>query len=198
MQIIDKGQMFPDHATIRRVVAGHPFHPGLDKLIAVFQIVTNSEIGASRASISYDSASRTVILSLTTPMPMNLHTEYVLLHELTRVIDRENPAFHFAESEKNALTSREHWRFMDLWNLLIDARLNALGHFVLEESRPRQNCTIVQKGEDNAYGIERKLLDHINSLRSTGLVDAETTVREVWAKPSSVVNFNDLVAVAKK
>jgi hypothetical protein len=197
MKINDKGGMFSDHDTIQRVVAEHPLHSGLSELIAVLDITHNTEIGASRASIKYDSGSKNAVLLLSTPLPMNEHTEYVLLHEFTHVIDRGSPAFRFSDSEKSALTSREHWRFMDLWNLLIDSRLNAVGHFVLEDVGSNPTGTTDRKPADCTVGIKRKLVSHIRSLRSTGLVNAKAVVRGVWANPSSLENFNDLIAVIK-
>ncbi len=194
MIIRDPEHVLQQEEPLRQAIARHPVHPKLGEWLEEIYIAADER----SARIEYDPNKRSAILHLARHMPHLPEYEYVLLHELTHVGDRVDPSFAYSEDARHCLAKFAKLKMMELWNVYIDSRLHYHGKFVLGEQDKGVYCMINGRSQMAPYSIEGKLLCHISLLQSTGMPEAEKTVREIWQCPDRRLTFAELIELAKK
>lgn len=192
--IRDPEHILPQEEPLRQAIAKHPLHPNLGEWLDEVSVA----VVERGAKIEHDRNNRSAILHLARHMPQLPEYEYILLHELTHVGDRVDTWFQYRDDERRALEKMAHVKFVELWNVYIDARLNQHGKFVLGEQDKGVHCMINGRDQVAPYSIEGKLLCHISLLKSTGMPEAEKTVREIWQCPDRRLTFGELIDLAKQ
>jgi len=192
--IRDPEHILPQEEPLRQAIAKHPLHPNLGEWLDEVSVA----VVERGAKIEHDRNNRAAILHLARHMPLLPEYEYILLHELTHVGDRVDPSFAYSEDDRHSLSDFAKLKMMELWNVYIDSRLHHHGKFVLGEQDKGVYCTINGKAQMAPYSIEGKLLCHISLLKSTGMPEAEKTVREIWRCPDRRLTFGELIVLAKQ
>lgn len=198
MKINDPDRIVPDYEALRVVVENHPLSASLVDSVLELNIEEITYKLSSPARIDYQPEAKLVILQMTREVPCLPEYRYILLHEFTHIIDRINPSFHFSTTKKDELAAMEQVKLEEIWNVYIDSRLHALGLFQLGEMDRNINC--VENGHLKLipFTIEGKMLRHISFLRSRGLSNAASLVKDIWNNPQTFRNFDDLIDMARQ
>lgn len=192
MIIRDPQHVMQQEEPLRQAIGQHPVHPKLGEWLDE----VNVAVVERGAKIEHDPNKRSAILYLARDMPQLPEYEFVLLHELTHVGDRVDPAFAYSEDDRNALADVAKLKMMELWNVYIDSRLHHHGKFVLGEQDKGVYCTINGKVQMAPYSIDGKLLCHTSFLKSRGMPEAEKTVRQIWRCPDRRLTFGEMIDLA--
>jgi len=189
MKICDPDKLIPDPDVIHRIVRSHPFGQGLKDEIDTVLV----DRSANGPSIQFDSESCTATLYLGEDAHTLTNYEYILYHEFSHVVDRISLTFGYSDEKRGTLSDYKQLCVMELWNIYIDARLNHHHLFQLGKNDEGIYCSINGRLQKAPFTIEGKLLRHISFLRSRGVENADSIVRNLWQNPEGYRSYDDLI-----
>lgn len=191
MKVLDPEGLLGGLDLVQEVLERHPFAPPLATVIDTVEVVVSEAYGIAAEQIRTDLAGRNATLGLGRSSSGTQAFRYVLFHEFGHVADRARPDFGYSDALDRSLSSRERVAVMELWNVFIDARLNAAGVFELGYQPP---CCSRRHGRLPS-GIEGKLQGHAVMMESQGVSydQALEVVLRFWDRPESLWSFADMV-----
>src|SRR3989337_346526 len=128
MKIFDPDKLLPNHEHLISAVASHPFDDSLAAKISKITISCSEMIlGIPNENIETDMVKGVVNLGVGRSTYLKNDYNSILYHEFGHVADGMDANFQYSEDLKNKLSDSEKTCVMELWNVYIDSRLNAVG-----------------------------------------------------------------------
>lgn len=193
MNIIDPDNLIPDKSVLINIIKKHPF---VDNLFGQINIISIHI--SNKPDVDLDLNSHNVIMHMYKDANKEDNYEHILYHEMGHVADKLNSLFLFSENTEKSLSNVEIDCLKEIWNISIDARLNAKGLFMLDKSDKNMCGTINGKCQQLEYSIDGRLCKHICFLQSRGISRAKEIVHGIWNNPDKFISYPDIIRIIKK
>lgn len=200
MKIYDPEKLLPNHEHLIRVVASHPLDDSLATKISTITIYCSEMIlGIPNERIETDVVTGAGAVKLGVGRSTCLKNDYssILYHEFGHVADRMTANFQYSEALKNGLSNSEKTCVMELWNVYINSRLNAVGLYTTSGS---ECCGILNGKEQVLPGtIEGDLMAHMSTLEVAGFSYdlAKELIETIWKYPNKALTYPKMIANIK-
>jgi len=202
MKIFDPEGLIPNHEHLISVVASHPFDDSL--VVKISQIhIRLSEIqlfeGAciAKENIEMDVDKGEVFLGVGKSIYLKKDYNSILYHEFGHVADRMDSNFQYSEDLKNELSDFEKTCVMELWNVCINSRLNAVRLYTTSGSE----CCGTLNGEEQMFPstIEGDLMVHMATLEGAGFSYklAKELIEDIWKYPNEPLTYPMMITKMK-
>ena len=202
MKIFDPEKLIPDHECLIKVVASHPFDNSLVTKISQINIRLSENYIAegfyiAHEDIETDVDKGIVILGVGRYTHLKLDYNSILYHEFGHVADRMDANFQYSEDLKNELSDSGKTCVMELWNVYINSRLNAVGLYMTSGS----DCCGILNGEEHVFPgtIEGDLMAHMSNLEGAGFSYklAKELIENIWKYPNEPLTYPMMITKVK-
>lgn len=197
MKIFDQEGLLPNHEHLISVVASHPFDDSLVAKISKITIRLSVRFGIAQENIETDVDKGEVYLGVGKSTYLKEDYNSILYHEFGHVADRMDANFQYSEDLKSELSESEQICVMELWNVYINSRLNAVGLYTTSGSE----CLGTLNGKRQMFPgtIEGDLMVHMAALEREGFSYklAKELIEDIWKYPNEPLTYPMMITKIK-
>lgn len=202
MKIFDPEELMPNHEHLINVVVSHPFDDSLIAKISQIHIRLSKiqlfeGVCIAHENIETDVDKGEVYLGVGKSTYLKKDYNSILYHEFGHVADRMDANFQYSEDLKNELSDFEKTCVMELWNVYINSRLNAVG---LYKTSGSECCGILNREAQTFPGtIEGDLMVHMATLECKGFSYklAKELIEDIWKHPNEPLTYPMMITKIK-
>ncbi len=198
MKLHDPDRLIPNHDHLMRIVASHPFDRSLSDRIRQITVRRSEQFGIARENVEIDMDTAHVLLGIGESTPDKTNYDFVLYHEFGHVADIMCAEFEYSDELKRELSDTERICVMELWNVYINSRLNAVGLYAPSGSVGLGTLNGVrQRFPETSRG---ELMVHMATLEREGFSHkrAKELVLGIWEDPGVPWTYPGMIQEARK